>query len=356
MYVSGGSEDMVTRPAVTQPTIRHALTHTSGVTGYGFETMKGLPLIPTDMAKLAAGTMPTAAFGPGTPAFIEKFPTLESWLAADAKIPLGFEPGTQWYYSFAHSHVARAIEVASGQTFAAFVQQEIFDPLGMAEASFFVQDCSRPEKLPMYAPDVSRCAQGFLSSFTAEGHSIDPQVPGCVLRAASPFASFNIHCATTAIRDHGVAYFADAQLVSSVRDWIAVAKMLSPEHGGRGTLNGKRVLSPGAAEMLWQDHLSGRQSAPPSAPPRPTARQILGCRPGGPSGWVAWCVSRFLRLPLFSSSSSSSLVLFLLLAAAVSILLACRVTAIYKWRCLSWNLHKHGESSMCACVVCACAL
>ena len=257
VYASGGPEDMVTRPAVTQPTLRHALTHTSGVTGYAFEVMKGLPMHPVDLVKAAAGTMPTAAFGAGATSFVERFPTLEAWIAADASIPLAYEPGTQWVYSFAHSHVARAIEVASGKTFGAFVQQEIFDPLGMAESSFTV-DCALPTKLPVFAPDMTRCAQGVLPAYTAEGHPINPEIVGCVPRDASPFASFNIHCATTAYHDHGVAYFGDAQLVSSVRDWISVAKLLSPEGGGRGTFNGKRVLSPGAAEMLWQDHLSAQ--------------------------------------------------------------------------------------------------
>lgn len=54
-------------------------------------------------------------------------------VAAMAKMPLVFEPGTRWYYSLAHDVLAAVIEVASGKSFGEFLQTELFLPLGITE-------------------------------------------------------------------------------------------------------------------------------------------------------------------------------------------------------------------------------
>lgn len=61
---------------------------------------------------------------------------LASTSAAVAKRPLAFEPGAQWAYSPGLSIAGRLIEVASGQSYDAFLAERIFRPLGMKDTAF----------------------------------------------------------------------------------------------------------------------------------------------------------------------------------------------------------------------------
>ncbi len=55
-----------------------------------------------------------------------------------AGIPLQFQPRSCWAYSRATDVLGRLVEVISGQTLGAFLQQEIFEPLGMVDTGFAV--------------------------------------------------------------------------------------------------------------------------------------------------------------------------------------------------------------------------
>ena len=55
-----------------------------------------------------------------------------------AALPLMFEPGTAWEYGRATDVLGRLIEVLSGMTLGAYLQQEIFGPLGMMDTGFSV--------------------------------------------------------------------------------------------------------------------------------------------------------------------------------------------------------------------------
>jgi CubicO group peptidase (beta-lactamase class C family) len=58
---------------------------------------------------------------------------------AIARLPLVFQPGSQWRYSTAGFDVmGRVVEVASGMPFAEFLQKRVFDPLGMKDTGFWV--------------------------------------------------------------------------------------------------------------------------------------------------------------------------------------------------------------------------
>ena len=64
--------------------------------------------------------------------------TLASWVPKLGSVPLDFQPGTKWAYSNAAGFdvLARIVEVTSGQPFNQFVQQRIFEPLGIEGSSF----------------------------------------------------------------------------------------------------------------------------------------------------------------------------------------------------------------------------
>ena len=63
-----------------------------------------------------------------------------------AQMPLNNHPGDYWDYSRATCVVGRLVEVISGQTLADFLQEHIFNPLGMVDTHFFLPE----EKLPRF--------------------------------------------------------------------------------------------------------------------------------------------------------------------------------------------------------------
>lgn len=55
-----------------------------------------------------------------------------------AKEPLHFEPGDRYNYSLCHDVLAALVEVLSGQLFADYVCEHIFEPLGMKDSHFLL--------------------------------------------------------------------------------------------------------------------------------------------------------------------------------------------------------------------------
>ena len=95
-------------------TIRELLSHTSGYEDYA----------PQDYI-IPAWTQPTA------PQAI-----MDKW----GKKPLNFDPGTKWQYSNTNYVIAGSIlEKVTGQSLLAFLQEHIFDPLGMKSAGAWVR-------------------------------------------------------------------------------------------------------------------------------------------------------------------------------------------------------------------------
>ena len=70
------------------------------------------------------------------------------WLAAKMQ----FEPGTQWKYCQSGINLAgRIVEVVSGLSFNAFLQQRLFDPLGMTDTTFYPTKAQRARLATAYA-------------------------------------------------------------------------------------------------------------------------------------------------------------------------------------------------------------
>ena len=79
-------------------------------------------------------------------------PTLET-VRAIAKEPLLFEPGTHWNYSLCHDVLGALIEVISGKKFGEYLQENLFDPLGMKDTSFYLPEEKRRRMASQYAFD-----------------------------------------------------------------------------------------------------------------------------------------------------------------------------------------------------------
>jgi methyl acetate hydrolase len=102
----GGTGNYKLRPATKAVTVRHLLTHTSGL-GYPF-------------------TDPTTRDFKPRPG--EEYPVG----------PLVFEPGERWLYGTSTDWVGRLVEKVSGQTLEDYFREHIFIPLGMKDTSYFV--------------------------------------------------------------------------------------------------------------------------------------------------------------------------------------------------------------------------
>jgi len=122
------------KPARTQITIRHLLTHTAGL-GYTI-IQKGPIKTAMENAGLVAGQIsriPVPGLDRG-----KAVGSLALFADGLAAMPLVYEPGTQWSYSLALDLMGRVIEVVSGRPFDAFLRERIFEPCGMASTWFQV--------------------------------------------------------------------------------------------------------------------------------------------------------------------------------------------------------------------------
>jgi CubicO group peptidase (beta-lactamase class C family) len=123
------------RPAKNQITIRHLLTHTAGLgyAGVGKEKVSAELLrkgvTPARLTRMQIPGMPVSPPTPGPDEFVK--------LAAS--VPLVSEPGTEWHYSMGLDVLGVVIQRASGaKSFAAFLQERMFDPIGMRSSYFQV--------------------------------------------------------------------------------------------------------------------------------------------------------------------------------------------------------------------------
>ena len=97
-------------------TLRDLLSHSSGLPNN----------ISTDRALRAAGH----------PSLAES--NLEEIMGRIESVPLKYEPGEGWYYSFAADVVGRLVEIGSGLRLDKALRNLIFDPLGMKDTGFYV--------------------------------------------------------------------------------------------------------------------------------------------------------------------------------------------------------------------------
>jgi CubicO group peptidase (beta-lactamase class C family) len=110
-------------PAIKEITIRHLLTHTSGI-GYG--VIDGDERI--KMIYQKAGV---------TDLFTTENITIEESVKKLAKLPLHHHPSEKYTYSEGLDVLGYFIEVVSGMPFDEFLKTRIFDPLGMNDTRFY---------------------------------------------------------------------------------------------------------------------------------------------------------------------------------------------------------------------------
>jgi CubicO group peptidase (beta-lactamase class C family) len=191
-------------PADRSITIRHLLSHSSGLSGRQYP-----------------GTMIFEAyserkvFHPDT--------TLAEMTNVLADLPLVFQPGTSWEYSVASDVIARLVEVISGRAFDQFIRSRILDPLGMVNTGFVV-----PEH------DRSR-----LAAYYAGADLMDPMKPGLTRTDDAPYPGAYLRAFPMLSGGGG--------LVSTLPDMVALVRSLLP--------GGPTLLKPDTIALMMTNQL-----------------------------------------------------------------------------------------------------
>ena len=203
VFKDGDENDFTTTPAECEITIRHLLTHTSGLS-YGF--MNNSPVDAIYRKHDVNG----ATANRTTETFVDKI----------AELPLLFSPGEKWSYSVATDVLGRLIEVLSGQSLDVYFHDQILAPLGMLETAFSVPSGSESR----FAANYQRSKNGF-ELFDA------PET--------SPYL------APPAMLSGG------GGLVSTTGDYFRFCQMLL----NRGELDGVRLLGRKTVDYMTANHL-----------------------------------------------------------------------------------------------------
>ena len=199
-----------TSPAQQPILIRHILSHTAGLS-YGFVDPESV----LDQAYNASALNPLAAGSQMTLA------TLCDGLG---ELPLAFEPGSFWRYSFATDVVARLIEVVSRTRFDDFLKTHLFNPLGMHDTDFFVP-----------ADKLARLTTLYLPS------DVTDQTTPCVMPMDTR------HASAAAVLPSFLS--GGGGLVSTLTDYLAFARMII----NQGEYNGHRLLKPETLALMRTD-------------------------------------------------------------------------------------------------------
>lgn len=137
VFVSQNEDGSWETEAADHPmTVRELMSHTGGLL-YTPPLSQG----PVANAYAEAGIMDLT----GT-SLADSVPALKG-------IPLGYQPGTQWVYSISVDVQGYMVERLSGMSFGEFLQQRLFDPLGMVDTGFYVKPENAHRLSRQYAPN-----------------------------------------------------------------------------------------------------------------------------------------------------------------------------------------------------------
>lgn len=216
------------RPAQRPVTIRHLLTHTSGIT-YLFLGNSDQRFSQRELSTLyrEAGV---------TDGFVEHPGTIEELVTKLGKLPLMHDPGDAFSYGLSVDVLGRLVEVLSGTTLDQFLRARVFEPLGMDDTYFYLPQEKAKRLVSMYSPTPSG--------------GID-KVEGVVE------SGYLIYSATYPTSDHRTYFSGGGGLSSTAPDYARFLQMLL----NGGALDGVRLLSPTTVDLMTSDHIGTVPSA-----------------------------------------------------------------------------------------------
>jgi len=185
------------------PTVAELMSHTAGFT-YGF-----------------FGDTPVDKMYRDGKIFDSK--NLKEFIEKLAAIPLTYQPGKGWTYSVSMDIEGYIVEKLSGQSLPDFIRDNIYKPLGMKDAGFFVPAEKRNRFATLYVND----GQGKMKPDDGKGfggtYSDQPSLPS-----------------------------GGGGMVSTAEDYYRFASMLADG----GELDGKRILAPATVKLMTSNHLA----------------------------------------------------------------------------------------------------
>jgi len=148
--------------------------------------------------------------------------TLETKMTKLTQLPLMFQPGEAWYYSYSIDVLGRVAEVVEGKTLGEVMKERIFDPLGMTETGFGV----RPDQKARFVSNY------FVKKDGSYGLADDGQ--------SSPYSN-----------PENKYQSGGGGLVSTLGDYAKFAQLMLDG----GVYNGHRVIEEATVELMMQDHM-----------------------------------------------------------------------------------------------------
>jgi CubicO group peptidase (beta-lactamase class C family) len=182
------------------PTMRELMSHTAGFT-YGFFGQTPVDVMYRDGKILQSKN-------------------LQEMIDKLSKIPLLYQPGKGWTYSVSMDIEGYIVEKLSGQSLPDFMHEQIYAPLAMKDAAFYVPAEKRSRFATLYQANDH------------DGLDLDPS-------SATGYAT----PPTMASGGGG--------MVSTAEDYYHFAQMLA--YGGE--LNGKRILAPATVKLMTTNHV-----------------------------------------------------------------------------------------------------
>jgi CubicO group peptidase (beta-lactamase class C family) len=195
-------------PARSPLTFHHLFTMTSGIPYPGQDSYSARRFAEVQAEAETGGKPLTAAQA----------------VDAAARIPLCFHPGEYWMYGFSHDVLGRLIEVISGKSLGRYLQETIFDPLGLKDTAFYVP----PEKR-------GRLARAYAWSEAGLREIADFELGTDPGSASAP----------PAFESGG------GGLASTLEDVERYGRMFL----GSGKLEGERILSRKTIDLIRQNHV-----------------------------------------------------------------------------------------------------
>lgn len=246
-------------PAQQVMTIRHLLTHTSGLCYMAFP---GPVQADYERAQLF-------------PYLTRETETLAEHVGRLAQMPLPHEPGAKWTYGESMAVLGRIVEVVTGQRFGDYLQAQIFAPLQMVDTAFWVPPDKADRLAALYAVQEDDSLKDVSNSGFYGGNMLAP-----------------------AMLEYG-----GAGLAGTAADLLNLAHMLL----AGGIFRGQRILSETSVRAMQTNQLGPQHGPTPLAAlgrgegagfglgGAVTVALPAGAPPGavGEYGWGGWAGCNF---------------------------------------------------------------
>jgi CubicO group peptidase (beta-lactamase class C family) len=206
-----------TEPANKEITIRHLLTHTSGI----------------DYAAIGSKEFKAIYAKAGVPSGIgNDKEVLADKMKILGGLPLKHVPGERWTYGLNTDVLGYLVEIWSGMPFDQFLRKRIFEPLGMNDTWFYLPPEKHARLVPLYSGRDGKLQRATGNTYD----NVNPDYP----------------------KLKGSYFSGGAGLSSTVEDYAKFLQLFL----NNGQLNGTRLISRKTVELMLTNQVSSLNASP----------------------------------------------------------------------------------------------